>query len=48
MMASAAAKKARDKFFVPRGARVVVVVVVVVADIVHVSFRLPANSDTRS
>jgi hypothetical protein len=37
LMASAAAKKASDKFFVPRGARVVV------ADIVHGSFRLRAN-----
>jgi hypothetical protein len=46
LMASAAAKKARDKFFVPRGARMVVVVVV--ADIVHGSFRLRANSDARS
>jgi hypothetical protein len=40
LMASAAAKKASDKFFVPRGARVVVAVV---AGIVHVSFRLRAN-----
>jgi hypothetical protein len=38
LMASAAAKKASDKFFVPRGARVAVA-----AGIVHVSFRLRAN-----
>jgi hypothetical protein len=42
LMASAAAKKASDKFFVPRGARVAVAVAVV-AGIVHVSFRLRAN-----